>query len=67
MDALDSFGEVLWYLAFIAPIISIALFWRLKQVNRLTRILFGASVGAFITLLLFWASIGIAFRNGMGS
>jgi hypothetical protein len=65
-NIIDIFGEIIWFLAFIAPLISIVVIWRSFEINKFFRIVIGLIIGLFISLLCYFISIEIIFRNGMG-
>ncbi len=62
----DSIGQLLFYLVFIAPLLSVFLCWRVLKIKIIYRIIFGLILGLALSFILFSISLAFVFRNGMG-
>ena len=62
----DTIGEIFWFIMFLAPIISMFFVWKFLKIEKIYRIIIGIILGLFISLLCYYISMGIIFRNGMG-
>jgi hypothetical protein len=51
---------------FFAPIIIVLFVWKFLKIEKIYRIIIGVILGLFISLLCYYISMGIIFRNGMG-
>jgi len=65
-DCLDTIGGILWYTVFIAPFLSVFFVWRFIKIQKAWRIMLGILLGLIISLICYFVSLGIIFRNGMG-
>lgn len=63
---LDIIGGVLWVMVFMSPVISTFLVWRFLEINKVLRILFGIMIGLIASMICYFASLEIIFRNGIG-
>ncbi len=62
----DTIGEIFWFTMFLAPIIIMFFVWKFLKIEKIYRIIIGIILGLFISLLCYYISMGIIFRNGMG-
>ncbi len=62
----DTIGEIFWFTMFFAPIIIMLFVWKFLKIEKIYRIIIGVILGLFISLLCYYISMGIIFRNGMG-
>jgi hypothetical protein len=64
---MDTLGQILWWLIFASPIIIIPLVWKLSKQKKIATILKGLLISGIISLILYFLSLAIIFREGMGS
>lgn len=62
----DTIGEIFWFAMFFAPVIAVILVWKYIEIEKFYRIIIGIIIGLFISLICYYVSMGILFRNGMG-
>jgi hypothetical protein len=62
----DSIGQILWFLMFITPLISTILCWKFFEIKKIFRIIIGLFLGGIISLILYFISLSIIFRDGIG-
>jgi len=62
----DIIGQILWFTMFLSPLICIFLCWKFLQIKKLFRIVIGLILGLIISYLLYFISLAIIFRDGMG-
>lgn len=62
----DIIGQILWFLMFLSPLICIFLFWKFLEIKKLYRIIIGLLLGVIISFILYFISLAIIFRDGMG-
>lgn len=63
---MDFLGEILWYAIFVTPFITIPLAWRIIDFRKIYRLLIGIFSAAVLSFILYFFSLAIIFRNGMG-
>lgn len=63
---MDVLGQFLWFLMFGTPLITIPLTWKLSNQKKVVRILIGLVLALILSFLLYFISLAIIFRNGMG-
>ena len=63
---LDKLGEIIWYLMFLTPIVTVPLVWRLSREKKAYRILSGFIIALLISIVFFIVSCLILLRNGLG-
>ena len=63
---MDTIGEILWFIMFGTPLITIPLVWRFSKQKKALRVLIGLILALVLSFALFHISISIAFRDGMG-
>lgn len=51
---------------FITPVVTIPIIWRKSSQPGIIKILIGLVTAFCISILFFWISLSICFRNGMG-
>jgi hypothetical protein len=66
MDSTDIVGEVLWYMVFVTPLITIPLSWKYIDGRKIVRVLVGIGLAIVLSFLLGEISLGILFRKGLG-
>ncbi len=65
---MDIFGEICWFAMFFTPVITIPLVWRYNKGNTPAMRIITGLLWAFVSsFILFVISMGILFRNGLGS
>jgi len=64
---MDILGQILLVLMFITPLFTIPLAWRISNKNKITRILLGLILAIIFSGILYYFSLIIIFRDGMGS
>lgn len=62
----DIIGQILWFLMFLSPLICIILCWKFLKNKKLYRIIIGLILGIIVSFILYFMSLAIIFRNGMG-
>ncbi len=62
----DTVGQVLWFAMFATPLLTIPLTWKFLQVRKIYRIVIGLFIALFLSFSLYYISLGIIFRQGMG-
>lgn len=65
-DSKDIIGQILWFLMFLSPLICTFLCWKFLEIKKLFRIILGLILGVIISFILYFMSLAITFRNGMG-
>jgi hypothetical protein len=63
---MDILGQVLWYLVFLTPLITIPITWQLRNIRKIYRVLLGLLIALVLSILLCYISLEIIFRDGMG-
>lgn len=63
---LDFLGGLLWCAVFVTPLITIPVVWRLMDTKKVVRVIVGLLLAFFLSVLLYFLSLAIIFRNGMG-
>jgi len=63
---MDTLGQVLWFSMFATPLITIPLMWKVLPINKVLRILIGLFLALVLSFLLYYVSLRIIFRDGMG-
>ncbi|MBA4196194.1 MAG: hypothetical protein C0459_01440 [Chitinophaga sp.] len=63
---MDLLGEILWFAMFFTPIFTIPLVWRKIDGSKIYRVLFGLFIALIISFFLYFISLAIIFRNGLG-
>jgi hypothetical protein len=62
----DIVGQILWYVMFFTPLITIPIVWRLNSQNKIIKFLIGLILAFILSSLLYYISIHIAFKNFNG-
>jgi hypothetical protein len=65
-NKLDTLGLILWYMVFLTPFITIPIAWRILPIRKAYRVLFGLLMAPLFSFILYFISLAILFRNGMG-
>jgi hypothetical protein len=63
---LDILGEILWYMMFLTPLITIPIAWSTIPLRKIYRVLLGLAMAFLLSFILYFISLEIIFRNGMG-
>ncbi len=64
---LDLIGQFFWILMFIMPLVTVLIVWKMSATNKILLVIFGVLVGSFFSVLCYFISLAILFRNGMGN
>ncbi len=64
---MDFLGQILWFAMFGTPILTIPLAWRLMDTKKIYRVILGLLLSLILSFFLYYISIAIIFRDGMGS
>lgn len=64
---MDIIGEICWYMMFVTPLICIPIVWKISTQNIGVKLLIGLLLAFALSVFLFFFSLAILFRNGMGS
>lgn len=62
----DTIGQILWFAMFATPLLTIPLVWKFLKVGKVYRIIIGLVLAAFLSFFLYFISLAIIFRDGMG-
>jgi hypothetical protein len=63
---MDTLGKILWFLMFATPLVTIPLTWKFLKIKKVYRIVIGLVLAIFLSFFLYFFSLEIIFRNGMG-
>ena len=64
---LDLDGQFFWILMFIMPLVTVLIIWKMSDTNKIILVIIGVLVGSFFSVLCYFISLAILFRNGMGN
>jgi hypothetical protein len=64
---LDLVGQFFWILMFIMPLVTVLIIWKMSDTNKIILVIIGVLVGSFFSVLCYFISLAILFRNGMGN
>jgi hypothetical protein len=64
---LDLIGQFFWMLMFIMPLVTVLIIWKMSETNKIMLVIIGLLVGSFFSVLCYFISLAILFRNGMGN
>lgn len=64
---LDLIGQFFWMLMFIMPLVTVLIVWKMSMTNKILLVIIGVLVGSFFSVLCYFISLAILFRNGMGN
>ncbi len=64
---MDVLGKVLWILMFLTPFITIPIVWKISKRRKLAKLLLSLLFAFILSLVLYFLSIAIIFREGMGA
>lgn len=64
---MDTLGQILWFLMFATPLLTIPLVWKFSKQKKVVRILIGLALACVLSFVLYFVSLAIIFRDGMGS
>ncbi|MEY3845422.1 MAG: hypothetical protein RL293_1844 [Bacteroidota bacterium] len=64
---LDLIGQFFWMLMFIMPLVTVLIVWKMSATNKIILVIIGVLVGSFFSVLCYFISLAILFRNGMGN
>jgi hypothetical protein len=64
---MDIIGERCWYMMFVTPLIGIPIVWKFSSQTNGVKLLIGLLLAFALSVFLFFFSLAILFRNGMGS
>ncbi len=65
-NAIDTIGEVFWFLTFATLVITIPVVWKYSKQNKLNKLLICLLWAFLLSLTFFIVSWIILFRDGMG-
>jgi len=63
---MDTLGQILWFLMFGTPLITIPIVWKFSKRKKIVRFLIGLLIAIILSFFLYHISLSIIFRNGMG-
>jgi hypothetical protein len=63
---MDEFGYVLWVSMFATPFFVMPLCWVFLKIEKWKRIVIGLLLSFLVSFILYFASLAIIFRDGMG-
>ena len=64
---LDLIGQFFWMLMFIMPLVTVLIILKMSDTNKIILVIIGVLVGSFFSVLCYFISLAILFRNGMGN
>ena len=64
---MDLLGQLLWILMFVTPALTIPLVWKFSKQRKQVRLIVGIVLAALISLVLYYLSLAIILRDGIGS
>ena len=64
---LDLIGQFFWMLMFIMPLLTVLIVWKMSETNKIMLVIIGVLMGSFFSVLCYFISLAILFRNGMGN
>jgi hypothetical protein len=64
---IDRLGEILWFAMFATPLLTIPFAWKWLSIKKIYRVVVGLLLAVILSFILYYLSLGIIFRNGMGS
>jgi len=63
---MDILGQILWFLMFLTPLFTIPLVWKYCKRKKFIRLIIGLLLSLLFSLILYFISLLIIFRSGMG-
>ena len=63
---MDILGQILWYLIFFTPILTIPLVWKYSKRSKWYKIVKGLLFAVFLSIVLYVIAMAIALRDGLG-
>ena len=60
-------GQILWFVMFTTPLLIVPLVFKYSSYKKAERIIIGLVLAFLLSLLLYFSSLAIIFRDGMGS
>ena len=63
----DIIGQCFWWLMFVTPIIFVPIAYKKIGGKRIIRVVIGLVISIIASIVLYFLSLSILFRNGMGS
>ena len=66
MQPLDIIGQICWVLMFASPLITLPITWRMTHLRKSYRIFLGIVLVLFFSVMFYFISMSILFRQGMG-
>lgn len=63
---MELLGQILWFLMFATPLLTVPLVWKYSKYKKVFRIIIGVVLACLLSLLLYFSSLAIIFRDGMG-
>jgi hypothetical protein len=64
---LDLIGQFFWMLMFIMPLVTVLIILKMSDTNKIILVIIGVLVGSFFSVICYFISLAILFRNGMGN
>lgn len=65
-NTMDTLGKILWMAMFLTPLATIPISWKLIPAKGIYKIITGLVFAALLSFLLYYISLSLIFRNGMG-
>jgi hypothetical protein len=63
---MDLLGQILWFAMFGTPVLTVPLTWHLMTTKKVYRVLVGLLLAVILSFFLYYISLAIIFRDGMG-
>ena len=64
---MDTLGQILWFLMFGTPLITLPIVWKLSEQKKIVRILIELLAAITLSFFLYLISLSIIFRDGLGA
>ena len=65
-NGMDLIGQILWYSMIATPLLTIPLVWKLSKRKYHIRVIIGLALGFLLSAFLYFISLAIIFKDGMG-
>ena len=63
---MDTLGQILWFGTFVTPLLAVPLVWKISKQRSIVKVLIGLLIAVMSFCILYYLSLMIIFREGMG-
>lgn len=63
---MDILGTILWFSMFLTPVFAIPIVWKISKQKPIYKLIISIVISAIISFVLYFLSLVIIFRDGMG-